>query len=174
MNPNGKSRFKPSGAFISWPTLYDSLAQGVISGLGSMNKHGKGFMTGFWSAESSAITSAAENKWADEIFGKNPTWWEKDIVGVAEKGIAGGAVSRFGGKLFNAGLFSGAGAEALSDGAFGMEELLGNPEKPPITTGPVNAAFKLLTPKVSKKGVTYPLYSVSGGNWGVGSQWDQL
>jgi hypothetical protein len=121
------------------------------------------------------LTSDAENKWMNGLlFGKNPTWWETDIVGVAEKGIAGGAVSRFGGKLFSAGLFSGASAEALSDGIFGLEELVGNPEKPPTTTAPVNAAFKLLTPKVTKKGVTYPLNSISGGSWAVGSQWDQL
>jgi len=77
-----------------------------------MNKRGQGFMNGFWSAESSALTSDAANNWLDNKLVATTTW-EKDFTGIAEKGILGGAVSRFGRKTFSSGFFTGFGAEAL-------------------------------------------------------------
>ena len=138
-------------------------------------------MTGFWSAESSALTSDTANSWLYNKLGATATW-DKDLIGIAEKGIAGGAVSRFGGKLFSAGFFPGAGAAALSDGILGLESLVRNPEKPlsvnapvsPSANAPVNAGFKLLQPKIGRKGVTYPLNSVSGGTWARGAPWGAL
>jgi hypothetical protein len=167
--------FKPAaGANVWWVGAGDDLAQGVIGGIGSMNKRGQGFMNGFWSAESSALTSDAANNWLDNKLVATTTW-EKDFTGIAEKGILGGAVSRFGRKTFSSGFFTGFGAEALKDGIFGLEELAGNnPEKPGAVTSPVNAAFKLLQPKITKGGTTYPLDSISGGYWGVGAPWAQL
>jgi hypothetical protein len=84
-------------------------------------------MTGFWSAESTALTTDAANDWLDGELGATDST-VKDVIGIAEKGIAGGAVSRFWGKLFSTGLFTGAGAEALREGMFGLEALAGNPD----------------------------------------------
>ena len=103
--------------------------------------------------------------------------FERDLLGIAQKGIAAGAVSRFGRKTFEAGLLPAAGGEALSDGLAFME---GNPEKPPSPSanGPANSAFKLLQPKtVTKKGkttTTYPIDSLKGASWANGANWAQL
>jgi hypothetical protein len=151
------SGFKPA-ADAEWTTIAgDDLAQGIVGGLGSMNKGGKGFMPGFWSAES---------KTATDYFNRQDRW-----IAIAEDGVVGGAASRFSGKTFSSGLFTGAAAQALSAGISWMEK---NPEKAPSTSGPVNSAFKLLQPKIGKKGVTYPINSITGGYWALGSPWEVL
>ena len=131
-----------------------------------MNKAGKGFMTGFWSAEAKAGDSYLNGVFADD----SP--WIKYPAEIATNAIIQGSVGRFGGKDFSAGLFSGGTAKALSLSLGELEN--GNPEKGPSEAGPVNNMFKLLTPKVTKKGVTYPLNGISGGYWALGAPWDQL
>ena len=158
----------PQGADpFGGPALWGDFAKGVLGGLGSMNKHGKGFMTGFWTAEATALSSAVDTglkkTYPDDIVGN-------DIVGVAAKGVLSGAAARFGFKTFSSGLFTGAGSEFLQD----ILPNQMNPEKPLSLSGAVNSGFNLLQPKVTKKGVTYPLNSISGGTWGRGASWAQL
>jgi hypothetical protein len=158
---SGFSSIKPT-----WNWEENALEQGVIGGLGSMNKEGKGFMTGFWSAEAKAGDSYLNGVFADD----SP--WVKYPAEIATNAMIQGSVGRFGGKDFSAGLFSGGTSEALSLSLGELES--GNPGKGPSVAGPTNSMFKLLTPKVTKKGVTYPLNSITGGYWALGASWDQL
>ena len=150
----------------SWNWEEKDLEQGILGGLGSINKEGKGFMTGFWSAE-----ARAGDSYLNGVFtGDSP--WIKYPAEIATNAIIQGSVGRFGGKDFSAGLFSGGTATALSLSLGELEN--GNPEKGPSEAGPANSMFKLLTPKLTKNGVTYPLNGISGGYWALGAPWDQL
>ena len=132
-----------------------------------MNKHGKGFMTGFWTAEATALSSAIDSSlkkaYPNDTVGN-------DIIGVAAKGVLSGAAARFGFKTFSSGLFTGGASEFLQD----VLPNPSNPEKPLSLNGAVTSGFNLLQPKVTKKGVTYPLNSISGAPWGRGASWAQL
>jgi hypothetical protein len=152
----------------NWSWEEKDLEQGVLGGLSSTNKEGKGFMIGFWSAEA----KIGDDYLNGELKDYSP--WIKYPAEVGINAIIQGSIGRFGGKNFSAGLFSGGTAQALN---FGLGELdNGNPEKAPSpsATSPVSNMFKLLTPKVTKKGVTYPLSSITGGYWALGASWDQL
>jgi len=153
--------FKPGSTASLQTSVVNDLTQGAIGGLGSMNKHGKGFMNGFWSVESAIITSAAGNL------------AESDLLRAVDNGVASGATTRFGGKLFAAGFYAGFDSETLKDGVYWLERNA-PPPQPQSTVAPVNAALKLLTPKQSKKGVILPLDSISGGTWANGAPWEQL
>jgi hypothetical protein len=157
--------FKSAPNGLNWAE--SDLAQGVVGGLGSMNKEGSGFITGFVTAETTALDT-----YTNSDSSLSTPW--KDVLNVAEGSIGGGFASRLGGKTFSSGLFTGFGAEALQDGIFGLEKLAGDPEKPPVTTGPVNSAFKLLQPKTVKGHVNLPLDSIRGGGWAAGSAWSAL
>ena len=99
----------------------NALEQGVLGGLSSMNKEGKGFMTGFWSAE-----ARAGDDYLNTLY-KDDSPWVKYPVEIATNAIIQGSVGRFGGKGFSAGLFSGGTAKALSLSLGELEN--GNPEK---------------------------------------------
>ena len=170
--------FKPTPSADWERRTVDYLAKGVIGGVGSMDKHGKGFQNGFWSAESSAITSDTKiSPWLDTSKGRSAQWYE-NLISITEKGIAAGVVTHIGHKSFDdsvrSSLRTGYAAELLKDGiAYGISEMEST-VKPTSPNGGVNAAYKLLQPKVGKKGVTYPINSISGGSWALGAPWAQL
>jgi hypothetical protein len=150
-----------------WNWKEKDLEQGVIGGLSSVNKEGKGFMTGFWSAEAKAGV-----QFLDQYYdGHDHNPWERYPLRAFSNGLVQGAIGRFGGKMFSAGLFAGAEAQVLNDALGGFED---NPEKVNSATGPVNNGFKLLTPKTSHGRTTLPLDSITGGYWALGAPWDQL
>jgi hypothetical protein len=161
--------FNPQPGSPNWWTLPDDLAKGILGGLGSMNKHGKGFMTGFWSAEATAASTFVDN----ELKFNNPSGrgWENDAIGIAAKGVFSGAAARFGFKTFSSGLFTGLASEGFQD-AFAA--LKGNPEKPPSFSGPITSAFNLLQPKMVHHHPTLPLDSIKAGTWGRGASWAGL
>ena len=159
--------YTPGKGSTGW-YLWNSAAKGILGGLGSMNKHGKGFMTGFWSAEATAGSTFVD--YDLKTYDPSGAGFVNDALGVAARGMMGGAAARFGFKTFSSGLFTGAGSEFLQD----VVPNLNNPEKPLSLNGAVNSGFNLLQPKVTKKGVTYPLNSISGGTWGRGASWAQL
>ena len=154
---------------IKWNWEENALEQGVLGGLSSMNKEGKGFMTGFWSAEAKTLDNDLNGVYQKDLNSA----WERYPSEIGTNAIIQGSVGRFGGKDFSAGLFSGGTAGVLN---LAIGALEGNPEKTPSpsATSPVNSMFKLLTPKVTKKGTTYPLNGISGGYWALGMPWDQL
>ena len=150
----------------NWYWEATDLEKGVLGGLSSLNKEGKGFMTGFWSATAKAVDDQLNAAYKDD----SP--WVKYPAEIATNAMIQGSVGRFGGKDFSAGLFSGGTSEALSLSLGELEN--GNPEKGPSETGPTNSMFKLLTPKMSHGHPQLPLNSISGGYWALGAPWDQL
>jgi len=160
--------FKPSQG-MTWSNnpmmeTVDSAGQGVVGGFGSMNKYGKGFMNGFWSAEAKMVTNILNN---DQ---KDWKWWEKDPATIGEGGIINGAVVRFSGKPFSSGVFPGLASPTLSI----IVTLIDPSNKKPSTASPTNSGFKLLQPKVSGGHVKIPLDSIAGGSWANGAPWEQL
>jgi hypothetical protein len=129
-----------------------------------MNKYGKGFMNGFWSAEAKMVTNILNN---DQ---KDWKWWEKDPATIGEGGIINGAVVRFSGKPFSSGVFPGLASPTLSI----IVTLIDPSNKKPSTASPTNSGFKLLQPKVSGGHVKIPLDSIAGGSWANGAPWEQL
>jgi hypothetical protein len=161
------SLYAPAAGTEGW-YLWNTVAKGVLGGLGSMNKYGKGFMTGFWSAEATAGSNIVD--YDLKTYDPSGKGFVNDALGVAARGILGGAAARFGFKTFSSGLFTGGASEFLRD----VVPNPSNPEKPLSFNSAVNSGFKLLQPKVTKRGVTYPLNSISGGTWGRGASWAQL
>jgi RHS repeat-associated protein len=161
----------PISAPLSWNPLEKGLAtgleQGVVGGLTSMNKEGKGFMKGFWAAGAKVGIGVL-----DKYYDTNVTSsWGRYPLRMATNALIQGSIGRFGGKTFSSGLFAGAESQVLNDTLGAMEH---NPEKVGSGTGPVNYAFKLLTPKTSHGRTTLPLDSITGGYWALGSNWEQL
>ena len=163
------SLFTPAPWPAGWSTLGDDLAKGVLGGLGSMNKHGKGFMTGFWSAEATAASSFIDN----ELKYENPSGagFENDAFGVAAKGILSGSAARLGFKTFSSGLFTGLMSEASQDAISAGQ---GNPEKPHSFSGAITNGYNFLQPKVVKGHAKLPLDNISAGTWGRGAPWAEL
>ncbi len=151
----------------SWSIYVKDLEKGIMGGLTGMNRHGKGFMTGLWNAEAKVATQTAES-WFDSNV---PNPWARYPLRTLTSAAVQASVGRFEGKGFSAGLFAGGEGRALNDLLGGMEH---NPEKANAASSPVNSAFKLLTPKISKRGLSLPLDSISGGYWAKGVNWAQL
>ena len=161
------SLYTPVQGTPNW-YLWNTVAKGILGGLGSMNKHGKGFMTGFWNAEATAGSSIIDYDLKTDFA--SGAGLENDALGVVARGILSGAASRFGFKTFSSGLFTGAATEFLQD----IVPNPNNPTKMLSLGGAVTSGFNLLQPKTVHGHSKLPLDSISAGNWGRGAPWAQI
>ncbi|HXB02268.1 MAG TPA: RHS repeat-associated core domain-containing protein [Opitutaceae bacterium] len=155
-------------------TFKDDLATGVLGGLSSMTKAGKGFGPGFWNAEAGAVGGQIVGQLAGKIA------WLKGVYGSVESGLAGGLKSKLGGTAVSAGARTALYTSLASYGIDGIESSLPGYDKPDWTgsKSAVTAGYSLVQPKTSthkgKTTTTIPLNSVKGGTWANAAPWAQL
>jgi hypothetical protein len=145
----------------------DDLAKGVAGGLGSMTKAGKGFGPGFWGG----VAGAA----GPQLVKFKSNAWLTPVLSAAQAGLVGGMKSRMGGKLFNAGFYTGVASSGIDD----LVKSFGTEIPSVSASSPAGSGYALVQPKTStnKKGVTtttIPLSKVNGATWANAAPWAQL
>ena len=173
----GAAFFNNPPGFSGW-AIPEDVAKGVVGGLGSMNKHGKGFMSGFWSQESDVIASNLNDRIVQKWLKNHSNNWQ-DVALAASGGLMGGVKSRLGAKTFATGLFTGAASAFLKD-IFEPNPLRQKPQPGAaanvfsLIPAAVTQGFTLLQPKVVKNHSTLPLDTIKGGYWALGMPYGVL
>ncbi len=173
----GEAFFNPEPGYSGW-TIPEDLAKGIVGGLGSMNKQGKGFMTGFWSQEVNVAT-ADLNQWITKNWLKGDSPYLQDSALGTAAGLMGGVGSYLAGKTFASGLFTGLASAGIKD-IFSLDPARQKPAPGDPTSifalipNAVTNGFNLLQPKVVKGHSVLPLGKIKGGYWALGIPYSVL
>lgn len=156
---------------FGWREYVDDAAKGLIRGLGSMNKHGKGFMSGFWSQEAGVAAGMAASGTAYLL--QLPTTSTNRLFGITkdfEKSVLSAAGARLGCKPFGASLIPGLAGNIFSE----LPGIFGDAADAKLAGGAVNAGYNLLQPKTVKGKLTLQIDNIKGGYWANKISWAQV